>query len=46
MNDYEQAIRACGMVVAYYDYNQMFPVYGFGAVLQGENKPNIIFFIL
>ena len=43
MNDYEQAIRACGMVVAYYDYNQMFPVYGFGAVLNGENKPNMCF---
>ena len=43
MNDYEQAIRSCGMVVAYYDYNQMFPVYGFGAVLNGENKPNMCF---
>ena len=41
MNDYEQAIKACGMVVAYYDYNQMFPVYGFGAILKGQNKANI-----
>ena len=43
MNDYEQAINACGMIVAYYDYNQMFPVYGFGALLNGENYPNMCF---
>ena len=43
MNDYEQAIKACVMVVTYYDYNQLFPVYGFGVVLKCENKPNIIF---
>ena len=43
MNDYEQAIRACGMVVAYYDYNQLFPVYGFGAVIKGQDKPNMCF---
>ena len=43
MNDYEQAIKACGMIVAYYDYNQLFPVYGFGAVLKSENKPNMCF---
>ena len=43
MNDYEQAIKACGMVVAYYDYNQLFPVYGFGAVIKGQQKPNMCF---
>ena len=37
MNDYELAIRACGPIVAYYDYNQSFPVYGFGAVIKGHN---------
>ena len=42
-NDYEKAIIACGMVVAYYDYNQLFPVYGFGAVIKGENVPNMCF---
>ena len=42
-NDYEQAIRACGSIVAFYDYNQSFPVYGFGAVIKGENKPNMCF---
>ena len=43
MNDYELAIRACGEIVAYYDYNQSFPVYGFGAVIKGHNKPNMCF---
>ena len=43
MNDYEQAINACGMIIAYYDYNQLFPVYGFGAQLNGENNPNMCF---
>ena len=43
MNDYEQAIMSCGMIVAYYDYNQMFPVYGFGAILRGQEKPNMCF---
>ena len=42
-NDYEKAIVACGMVVAFYDYNQLFPVYGFGAVIKGENIPNMCF---
>ena len=45
MNDYELAIRACGSIVAYYDYNQLFPVYGFGAVIKGDNKPNMCFHI-
>ena len=44
MNDYELAIKACGSIVAYYDYNQSFPVYGFGAILKGANKkPNMCF---
>ena len=43
MNDYEQAINACGMKVAYYDYNQNFPVYGFGALLNGESQINPCF---
>ena len=28
-NDYERAIKACGDIVAYYDYDKLFPVYGF-----------------
>ena len=43
MNDYEQAIQACGMIVAYYDYNQKFPTYGFGALLNGEPQVNFCF---
>jgi hypothetical protein len=43
MNDYEQAISQCGMIVAYYDYNQSFPVYGFGAVIGRDTEPNMCF---
>ena len=43
MNDYEQAIQACGMICAYYDYNQKFPVYGYGALLHGDNSANMCF---
>ena len=38
-NDYERAIKACGNIVAYYDYDKLFPVYGFGAILNNsQNK--------
>ena len=37
-NDYERAINACGNIVAHYDYTQLFPVYGFGAII--NNSPN------
>jgi hypothetical protein len=37
-NDYEIAIRECGDIVAYYDHDQLFPVYGYGAKLD-ENGP-------
>lgn len=30
INNYEAAIRACGSVISCYDYDQQFPVYGFG----------------
>ena len=43
MNDYESAIRACGSIVAYYDYNQLIPVYGFGAVVKGHRKVSMCF---
>ena len=29
-NKYEVAINSCGNIVAYYDYDQLFPVFGFG----------------
>ena len=38
---YERAIYACGNIVAYYDYDQMFPCYGFGAKI--NNLPTPIF---
>lgn len=34
-NDYEKAIIQCGNIVAYYDYDQLFPVYGFGGKTPG-----------
>ena len=40
-NQYERAIYACGNIVAYYDYDQMFPCYGFGAKI--NNTPTPIF---
>ena len=43
MNDYEQAIEACGTIVAYYDYNQKFPVYGYGALINGQGDVNMCF---
>lgn len=42
-NQYERAIRNCGSICAYYDQDQMFPVLGFGALLQGSNKTNFCF---
>ena len=36
MNDYEKAIRSCGDILAYYDDDQLFPVFGFG--FQFHNK--------
>jgi hypothetical protein len=33
---YEKAIKSCGDIVAYYDYDQIFPVYGYGAIVPGQ----------
>ena len=38
-NQYERAIYACGNIVAYYDYDQLFPCYGFGANINGAPTP-------
>ena len=35
-NQYETAIRACGDIVAYYDYDQKFPAFGFGGKFNGS----------
>ena len=32
LNNYEEAILAVGKVLENYDYNQMFPVFGFGGI--------------
>lgn len=42
-NCYEKAIRECGDIVAYYDYDQLFPVFGYGAILPGDQKVNHCF---
>ena len=42
-NAYERAIMSCGNIIAYYDYDQMFPVFGFGAVLPNETEANMCF---
>lgn len=31
LNDYEKAIKYCGQILAYYDSDQVYPVFGFGA---------------
>ena len=33
---YEIAIEACGNIVGYYDYDQKFPAFGFGAKFYGN----------
>lgn len=38
-NQYERAISSCGNILAYYDYDQLFPCYGFGANINGVSTP-------
>jgi hypothetical protein len=42
-NQYQLAIRSCGDILAYYDYDQTFPVYGYGAVLPNTSWANHCF---
>ena len=35
-NAYERAITSCGKIVGNYDYDQLFPVYGFGAIVNSS----------
>ena len=37
-NDYEKAINSCGKIIAYYDSDQLFPVYGFGGIPLGKDE--------
>ena len=38
LNDYEKAIATCGKIVGEFDYDQIFPVYGFGAIINSSKK--------
>ena len=38
LNNYERAIRSCGDILAVYDADQLFPVYGYGAVYNGSSQ--------
>ena len=41
LNDYEKAIKSCGEILAPYDADQLFPVYGFGGIpLILNGRPN------
>ena len=44
-NDYERAITACAKLVGYYDDDQIFPVFGFGAKINspGEEEASMCF---
>jgi hypothetical protein len=42
-NAYEQSLRSCCSIVAYYDYDNRFPVYGFGAILPGRTETSMCF---
>ena len=42
-NSYERAIKECSNIVAYYDMDQLFPVYGFGAILPGNRETSHCF---
>ena len=42
-NPYERAILSCARIMANYDYDQLFPVYGFGAVIKGQRQASMCF---
>ena len=44
-NPYERAILSCATIVANYDYDKLFPVYGFGAIIKGlgQRKASMCF---
>jgi len=37
-NPYKKVIKCCGEIVAQYDFDKIYPVYGFGAILPKENE--------
>ena len=38
INDYEKVIISCGNIISYYNYEQLYHVFGFGAKLKNNNK--------
>ena len=38
-SQYERAIYTCGHMIAYYDYDQLFPAFGFGANINNDSTP-------
>ena len=42
-NPYERAILSCATIMANYDYDQKFPVYGFGAIINGQEDVSMCF---
>ena len=38
-NQYERAIYTCGNMIAYYDYDQLFPAFGFGVQIGKNSNP-------
>ena len=44
-NDYERVIKSIGNILSNYNYQQLYPVYGFGAILNNSlyNEPSMCF---
>lgn len=42
-NAYERAIRSCGNIIAYYDFDKRFPILGFGGIPQGGSTVEHVF---
>ena len=42
-NSYERAISSCASIIGHYDYDKLFPVYGFGAIIKGQKKASMCF---
>ena len=42
-NQYEQAIRSCGSIIAHYDFDKKFPVLGFGGILPSTGETSHCF---
>ena len=40
---YEQAIAPCSSILGYYDADQLFPVFGFGGIPEGQNNTSDVF---